>query len=368
VKRRAFVAGCAALGAGAGFELALGCGPTEIEDERRKLLSGWGQKFLLGSYTELEARAGELETAARALCEAPAADTLEAARSAWWAARAPWKRTEVFAFGPYSDEPQRFGPQIDFWPARPDTVEATLSGSAALTPEAAASFGAPAKGFPAIEYLLFQPGVDVLGAFLGTPRRCEYLLAIAADLITQTRALSAAWDPSQGNYLGELTGAGKTSAHFESLQLALGEIVNRMGYTLENIRAEKLGKPLGTTSGGTPQPDKAESPFSGRAIEDIRDNLRGIERLYFGDGGAAGAGLEGYLVQRGKSFARLMRGELDASFGALAAIEPLSEAIVARRAQVEAAIERLGALQRAIQVDVINALALSVGFNDNDGD
>ncbi len=29
---------------------------------------------------------------------------------------------------------------------------------------------------------------------------------------------------------------------------------------------------------------------------------------------------------------------------------------------------RLGELRRLIQVDVINALSLSVGFNDNDGD
>jgi uncharacterized protein len=368
VKRRAFAIGCAALGLGAGFELALGCGPTEIEDERRKLLSSWGQRFLLGSYADFEARAGELEASARALCAAPGADTLEAARSAWWTARAPWKRSEVFAFGPYSDEPQRFGPQIDFWPARPDTVENTLAGSDPLTPEAAAAFGAPAKGLPAIEYLLYQPEIDVAAAFALAPRRCEYLLAISADLIVQARALRSAWEPGQGNYLGELTGAGKTSVHFETLQLALGEIVNRMGYTLENIRGEKLGKPLGTTSGGTPQPDKAESPFSGRAIEDIRDNLRGIERLYFGDGSSTDLGLEGYLKQRGKSFAKLMRGELDASFGALFAIEPLSEAIVSRRPEVEAAVARLGALQRAIQVDVINSLALSVGFNDNDGD
>jgi len=366
VKRRTFVIGCAALGAGAGLELGLGCGPTEIEDQRQKLLTAWGQRVLLASYSEVETRAAELETSAQALCQARSAEALEAARSAWWAARAPWKRAEVFAFGPYSEEPQRFGPKMDFWPARPDSIANTLNGTEPLTAQAAADLGAPAKGFAAIEYLLYQPGVDVLTEFSNT-RRCEYLLAISADLVTQAAALRAAWEPAQGNYLGELTGAGKTSVHYETLQLALGEIVNRMGYTIEYIRDTKLGKPLGTNSDGTPQPDVAESQFSGRAIEDIRDNLRGIERLYFGDGSPGEAGLEGYLKQRDRSFAKEMRRELDASFGALDAIEPLSEAIVSRRSEVEAAIDRLRSLQRVIQVDIINALALSVGFG-NDGD
>ncbi len=360
--------GCAAVGAGALTKLGFGCGPTEIPDARRELLNSWGQRFLLGTYAEFEARSVELQTRSDALCQAPSSETLEAARGAWWAARAPWKQSEVFAFGPFSEEPQRFGPKIDFWPARPDTVEATLAGTDPLTPETAAGFGAAAKGFPAIEYLLYQPETDVVAAF-ATPRRCDYLRAITADLIAQARELIAAWDPARGNFLGELTLAGKTSKHFESLHLALGEVVNRMGYTLENIRGDKLGRPLGTTSGGAAQPDKVESPFSGRSLEDIRDNVRGIERLYFGDAARGEGGLEGYLVQRGKSFAQLMRAQLDASFAALDAVpEPLTLAIVSGKGQVQAAIDQLGVLERAIQVDVINALSLSVGFNDNDGD
>jgi hypothetical protein len=64
-----------------------------------------------------------------------------------------------------------------------------------------------------------------------------------------------------------------------------------------------------------------------------------------------------------------MHREVDASLAALDAIpEPLTEAIVSSRPAVQKAIDQLGALQRAVQVDVINALSLSVGFNDNDGD
>ena len=151
--------------------------------------------------------------------------------------------------------------------------------------------------------------------------------------------------------------------------MALSEVVNRMGFTIEIIRADKLGVPLGTTSGGTPQPDKAESQSSGRSLEDLRDNLRGLERLYYGDEPTGQIGLDFYLRFRGHEFGALMRAELDASQAALDAIPgPLTTAITAAPASVNQAIETLGALQRFIQVDVINALALTLGFNDNDGD
>jgi len=142
-----------------------------------------------------------------------------------------------------------------------------------------------------------------------------------------------------------------------------------MAFTVENIRAEKLGTPLGALTGGSPQPGKAESQFSGRSVEDIRDNLRGIEQLYDGNEAEEQIGADFYLRECGHPFGETMRARLDGAYAALAAIDvPLTQAIVDQPDRVQAAMDRLGELQRFIQVDIINALALTVGFNDNDGD
>ncbi len=146
VKRRACVVGALGLGGAAILRGALACGPTEISDRRRELLTSYGEAFLLADYAEFEARCAELAAKARAVAEEPSETTLEEARDAWFVARAPWKRTEVFAFGPYSEEPQRFGPKIDFWPARPETVDETLAGDDELDADSADRLGAPAKG------------------------------------------------------------------------------------------------------------------------------------------------------------------------------------------------------------------------------
>jgi predicted lipoprotein len=369
VKRRACVLGALGLGGAALLRGALACGPTEISDQRRELLTSYGEAFLLADYAEFEELCVELAAKTRALAEEPSETTLEEARDAWLAARAPWKRTEVFAFGPYSEEPQRFGPKIDFWPARPETVEETLAGEDELGADSADRLGAPAKGLHALEFLLFEPDTDVVAAFEDDARRGEYAVTIADDLIVQAHALWEAWDPDHGNFLGELTGAGRSSTRYDTLNRALGEVVNRMGYTLENMSAEKLKKPLGDSAGGVPQPDQVESPFSGRSLEDLRDNLRGIELLYFGSEERGLLSLDAYLLARGRHLTESFRARLAAAEAALDAIpEPLEVAIESDPGSVRELMARLGELRRLIQVDVINALSLSVGFNDNDGD
>ncbi len=304
----------------------------------------------------------ELRTASLALEDAPDEDALERAQSAWRAARRPWKETEVFNFGPVVDEPLRYGAKIDFWPARPAAVETVLAGPDALDPKA---LGAAAKGLPAVEYLLFAPGAGE--AFRENHRRYEYLAVLIEDLITQSRALADAWDPLRGNYQSELVEAGRGSSTYDTLSMALSEVVNRMGFTVENIRADKLA--AGIAPDGTPQPDRLESLLSGRSVADIRDNLRGIETLYFGDAAARVLALDDYLLHRGFRLAGRMSSELEASRSALGRIDaPLSLAIEDEPELVQDAVERLAALQRLIQVDVIGALSLNVRFNDNDGD
>lgn len=262
----------------------------------------------------------------------------------------------------------RLGPKIDYWPARPVAIDAVLAADGPIT---AGALGAPAKGFSAVEYLLWGRGGDTVAALAAEPRRCEYLGVVIADLGAQVRALAAVWDPTGGDFLGELTEAGERPTRYPTLQAAFGEVVNRVGYLIENIRTNKLGKPLGVVSGGGPQPDGVESPFSGRSLADLRANLVGVRRVLLGDG-AEELGLDGYLRRRGRYLAPLVTARLDAAEAALDALGAtgltLAQAVQTEPAPVQALLDRLGELQRAVQVDVIGALALTVGFNDADAD
>jgi predicted lipoprotein len=347
---------------------AAACAPTDIPDKRRALLESWGDHVLLPLYRDFEARTADLDAAAEALCQTLDAAAVDRARDAWWATRAPWKQAEVFAFGPYSEEPIRLGPKIDFWPVRADAIDELLASAAVIDDAFVATLGATQTGMPVIEQLLYAH-TDATGWLAEDPRRCAYLTGLTADLRVHATEIREAWDPEAGAFLDRVTESGRGEAAFTSLQMALAELVGRMAFTVENIRGDKLGRPVGLTAGGAPQPDKAESQPSGRSIEDIRDALRGVELLFRGGSDPAAVGLDAYLIDRGRPFTRRMAEAMAAAHAALDAIPgPLTDAVDAAPETVIAAIESLGELQRLIQVDIANALSVTVGFNDNDGD
>ncbi len=84
-----------------------------------------------------------------------------------------------------------------------------------------------------------------------------------------------------------------------------------------------------------PQPDQVESPFSGRSLEDLRDNLRGIELLYFGSEERGLLSLDAYLLARGRHLTEAFRARLVACQDAIDAVpEPLEVAIASDPATV----------------------------------
>lgn len=344
------------------------CSSTGAPDTRRELLSSWSTELIVPLYRDFAAQSEALSSAIGALCAAPAAESVGAAREAWMQARETFKEAEVFAFGPFSRPEFRIGPTIDSWPARADDVEELLAGDAAVDPSAVASLGVWHKGLPVIEYLLYPPGA-VAEEQLADARRCEYLTSVGIELESRARALHLAWSPEGGDFAGQLSGAGRTSTAFRSLRDAFSEIVNRMGFTLENIRRDKLGRPLGDASGGIAVPEAAESRFSGRSIADIQDNLDGIELVFFGDPARAIPGLGRYAAERGQDFDRRVRDALGAARSALEPCDlPLTDAVQTSPDLVREANTRLGEAQALFQVELIGALGLSLNFNDNDGD
>lgn len=355
---------------GAFIPAAVACSESggEYHDARREFLQGVGDEIFLPNYREFQTRAGELETETKALCKEPTPEALKSTRSAWRRAHAPWKRNDLLAFGPYTDEPLRLGPKIDFWPVRADAVLELLAGDAAVDAAAVGKLGAALRGFAVIEYLLFEPDVDVVAESAG--RRCGYLRGLTADLKTQATRMVEAWEPEHSDYLGNLVNAGRSDSTFATLDLGIGEVVNRLVSTVENVRGMRLGTPLGTRSGGPPQPDSAEARFSGRSIDAARDTLKGVELVCFGAKTPDAQSLARYLKRiEEDDLATELRTRFDESYAALDAIpEPLTDAVVDAPDKVQEAIDTLAELQRLIQVDIINAMGIALTFNDADGD
>ena len=365
---------------------------TADVDAREYILKTWGDELIVPQYAATHERAITLRQDLETLCASgdPTEANLESARQSWKLTRTEWKRAEVFAFGPHVDFPARYGSMIDFWPVRPDSVEETIDQLATGTLDKqnfSTQVGAASRGLPAIEYALFSTGdttpptFEQMRAHLQRPGVCDYLVAASIDLEAQTLGIHDAWSSQQGDYIGHLTDPERfPDGMFMDRTESLSEIVNRMAFTLDNMRRDRLGKPAGEQTGQISLSSQ-ESLYSQHALEDMLATLDMITWLVHGKADtnqqdeALPASQDHYwLADHPRLF---QRQDLIADFDAqmatcrarLEALKPsLSQAIEQDPEQIFEVIDELGELQRIIQVDIIQALSLTRTFNDSDGD
>lgn len=328
------------------------------------VVAALGENVWLPRYADFSAAAVTLSDSVVALCADPSDDSLEEARDAWWSAKEPWKRSDTLAFGPYQDLSIRLGPEIDGWPTRSDLLQEVIDGS---DPIDADMLGSTATGLPALGWLLFA---SEAGDF--TSRRCELAEALSDKLSTDATLMVSAWSADGADTLGAMIDPGlDPDDDFLSSEGVLEEVFNRTLFVVENVRLIKLGKPAGLENGGTVDTSMLEAPYSGRSLQDARDNIHGVLQNWDGTyGDSDGAGLVDLVPEE-------IRVELDdivqsAAADALDALdavpEPLVEALYSSPESVDAAIEALLPLQVALQVDAAQALQVTIQFNDADGD
>ena len=353
--------GALALSAGA-FAAAMAsfsaCEDTSSSADE-ELLQSLIPAVVLPGLDRFAADASALATAASAYCAAPEDSELGDVQDAWSTARTSWKRLEVLAFGPYAAYPDRFGPNIDSYPVRTDTLDAYFATSEGLTAADVAAAGSTRRGLPPIEYALFA-------ADPSDPAVCRYVTAATEDLVNLANGYALAWAPEGGGFATAML---SPSDDFVNPHAAVSEFVNRMGFTIENLRRDKLGAPLGD-GGGSVDAGAVESRFSGRSLQDARDAVGSVDAFFEGGDGPDDQGMVDQLNARGRAdVIAAFRAAREESLQALDAVpEPLADALVSDPASVEAAIAALGVLQRVIQVDIAGALNSTMTFNDADGD
>lgn len=345
---------------------ALGCsGPGgDDADLRAQVAAALAEDVALARYQDFEARAAQLDAAAAQLCVGPDATALASARDAWWAAREPWKQAELVQFGPVVDYPERLGPKLDDWPVRADSVEELVAGDGGLELDDFDAMGSATRGLPVVEYLLWERGDDTLVALTDDPRRCAVMAGAAADVARNAALLAELWRTDWVDRAGSPDTA--TEDLFGTTQDAIDTWVNRMAFTVENVRTTKLGKPAGDSAGGEPQPDTIESRASGRSLTDAADALAGVRAAW--QGGEAWPGVTALLADD-PDLATRLDGLFDDAATATAAIpETLETSVTASPGSIDDAQDALQALQVGLQVELAPALGVTITFNDNDGD
>lgn len=272
-----------------------------------------------------------LSSALQSYCAAPAPaptpdPALAQARQRWLAAMTAWERYSAVALGPVLEH--RVQRQLDFNPTRPRLIEKAIQ-SAPNTPQDMERIGTPAKGLPALEWLLWVKAVQPGGA------GCAYAVQVAEELGHEAAALARAPHPKP----------------------ALADLVNQWVSGLERLRWAQMELPLraALTSGDKEAPDYPRHASGATAQAwaaqwaALRDRAVGAESL------------TSALTEKGKP--------TDALRTAIAQADAAMNGLKADNAErVLAAAKELAALKRLVEDQVAPVLKGVIGFSDADGD
>jgi predicted lipoprotein len=338
--------------------------PATDGELRREVVTAVVDGVVLRHYGDLRAATTALATTGAGFCASMDEAGLAAFRQAWSDAHAPLKRAEIVRFGPGIEEPYRLQPKMDMWPPNARAVDDYLAGTGGFLQTDFDAMGTATRGFPALEVLLWAPGDATLAAFEADPRRCPYAVGLADDLDVLAGRMVDAWETDWRDRM--IHPEDHPDDAYDTLQHVIDEWVNRMIFTVEDLRSTRLGKPVGDSSGGEPLPDTIESRFSGRSLQDCRDVLSGV-RDVAGTGDALG--IHDLLTgERRALVPRLEQAQSDAELYLGEILEPLELAITSDRVAIGSAQDALLRFQVLLQVDLAQALSVTLAFNDNDGD
>jgi uncharacterized protein len=339
------------------------------DGERRITARELTTEVIVPTLDDVVTRAGEMTTAIQRLAATPTGSALDAAQAAWRAARVPWKETDAFGFGPAKD--LSLGVAID-QAVDPTKIELELAATTPISDVYVEMLGANRKGFHAIEYLMFLGDDDaaVLAALTTEPlaaRRRELLVAYAHNLERKARELRDVW---AGDYAIRLAEPGSTNALYPTIKASIDALVNESTFLSEVVSDTWLGKPMGTATGGVPQPELEESGPSDNSIADMADALRGIRNIYLGSRSAApGKGIGRLVAARSPATDREVQAVIARAIAAVEAIpRPYRSALLDSRPELATAHAEVKELKRILATEVISVLGATLKFNDNDGD
>lgn len=353
----------------AGAMLAGGCEeePSKVQD-RGEVLASLVDRVILPMLAALREQSEALAGALDAFAAGPTAAALGASRERWSGARTAYRRTLAFGIGP-ADDIAITGGILDE-PTDPEKLAKLVATSPPPDLTVVQSSPASARGFLAIEALLFEVGAEdaaLVARFADPaegPGRRAALAALGQDLRGKLVAVAEAW--SAGGFGEQFRRAGNGSAVFRAQRDAFDVVLNQT-LVVADRTLDILRKSSGITADdpATPIADRSD-----RTLLDLVDDLTGIEALYTGTWeGQGGPSIRAIVAEANAGADEALRGALADAFQALASFTPpLRQSFPARPAEAEALLAKLQPVRRTLATEIFNVLGVSVGISDKDGD
>lgn len=238
-------------------------------------------EFLQPSYARVARDAGKLATDMTALCKAPDADKLAAARAQAKTLFLGWARVEFVRFGPVVRK--NAFERLYFWPdprgvgRRKIRQYIKAKDASAMTADGIAGKSVAVQGLGAMEYMLFS---DMAEAMTKTPESyaCKLGLAIAGNIAALSAKVSAGWaDGTQDAQ--DFTKPSASNAAYRTGNEVANEVLKAMATGVQLVRDAKLASALGKSLA---RANAKRLPFwrAGISFQTMQSNLDGVLALY----------------------------------------------------------------------------------------
>lgn len=319
--------------------------------------------FMEGAYrhwyapqsADFAAQSAALPAAIGTYCDATpgasANSALSQVREQWKKTAAAWDRLAGVQVGPMLL--RRSSRQIDFSPTRPELINRAIQ-KAPADAAAMETVGTPAKGMPALEYLLWTK--PVAPASPG----CRYAGLVAAEVAGEGQALSAAFAGL----------AGRDLAGEEDISVpGMSELVNQWVGGIERLRWSHMEKPRMSSAQGVGRAGGYPRSASGQTAAAWAGEWLALRTLSISreraapEPGQAVVPLESYLRGRGLNpLADKLAHSVEKTDRLMKNLSP------GNSAGMQQASKSLAELKRLAEGEVATALNVNIGFSDADGD
>ncbi|HEY0029466.1 MAG TPA: imelysin family protein [Bacteroidia bacterium] len=340
--------------------------------DKSGLLTNIGDNLIVPQYQLLKAKTDSLQILTTNFTNTPSLSSLTALQTGFLQAYTAYQWISSFEFGPAETDIIRAN--FNTFPC--DTAQINSNISSGVYDLAAVS-NIDAKGFPAIDFLLYGKAQDnnyILSLYTSAANAANaktYLTDLVNELKAKTDFVGNAWSSTGSNYIS--TFKGNTGSDVGG---SIGMLVNQLNYDFELLKNARIGIPLGKKTLGVPLPEKVEAYYSQQSLMLVMEHIKNIENIYLGRNktNVDGLGFDDYLVHLNAQYGSgslndAIKNRFVAAKTKLAAIPgPLSQAVLTDAVLVDQAYAELQQLVILLKVDMPSALGVLITYVDNDGD
>ena len=333
------------------------------------VVQGLYARYLPQRAAAFEAAAQRLTAALQAQCNAPQA--APALQAQWRQTLVAWQALATPALGPVVT--RRSQRAIDFWPTRPNLIEKAMARQP-QTLAALEAIGTPAKGFPALEWLLQRP----LNA-----ASCGYAQLLSQEIEAEATALAAALrpdaalqataPPTPAPAASASDGAdAEVDADDPSGQARFSEWVNQWLAGWERLRWIEIEQPIQKARTRQAEPEFARQDRAANLAEwqaqwaalKVQAQLSAEQRQSPPQAAQGPIPIEALLLGKGQiALAARWAQALDKAGARITALPPNADTQT-----LMALAQDMKAVTTLFQNEVSVALDVPLGFSDADGD